>query len=585
LQVNPERQSWKCWVCNEGGDVFSFMMKMENVAFPEALAMLADKAGIPVTPARVGSRGAEAVDEKRMLFQAMAWAEMEFHECLLHDPQAAVARAYLAERGVNDDSVQRFRLGFAPDEWDWLLKRATNAGFSQAVLEKIGLAKRRERGAGFYDRFRGRVLFPIFDSQNRPVGVGGRVLPQLNSGDAAKYINSPETPLYAKSKLLYGLSRARDTIRKTGVALVMEGYTDTIMAHQSGFTGAVAACGTALTSQQIRLIGQCAPAGRDARILLVLDGDEAGRRRAGEMLDLFLAENADLGVLTLPDDADPCEFLLEHGPQAFQRLLDTSVDALTHAMRLATEGVDVTRDVHAASRALDKLVETIAKAPRPTGRDDHLRADAFLSRVARHFSVKEESLRDRMNALRERAARPARAAHDALPADFPSPAAPAPASMRADDLDPAERELMEILVREPACVTVLAEHLSVDWITSPACRRVIEACLDWHMEGEPIDFARLLLEFDDQDVKNLLVELDEGAKRKGAVELDGRLQDVLATFRRRDEEHLARSQIATLKEGHANPTDRQVLEDQLALMRQIEQQAKTRQGISAPMEG
>ncbi len=468
------------------------------------------------------------------------------------------------------------------------------------MLEKIGLAKRRERGEGCYDRFRGRVLFPIYDAQNRPVGVGGRVLPELGPTDAAKYINSPETPLYAKSKVLYGMNLARDTIRAQGVALVMEGYTDTIMAHQSGFTGAVAACGTALTSQQIRLIAQNAPSGRDARILLVLDGDEAGRRRAGEMLELFLAENADLGVLTLPEEADPCEFLLEHGPEAFQRMLDTAVDALTHAMRLATDGIDVARDVHASSRALDKLVETIAKAPRPTGRESHLRDQAFLSRVAAYFHVPEEGLRARMAELRGRALRggdgsrglasPGNTSVSLSPSSgfraadldrFSAPAAPAHASLRASELDPADRELLEILLRNPGCIAILADELMVDWIRSPMCRELIERCLQWHMEGEAIDFARLLLEFDDREVKNLLVELDESAKRKGAVDLDGLLRNLLATYRRRDAKHEARSKIASLKNtaGELSP------EERLALMRQIEEQAKTRQGISAPMEG
>jgi len=589
LQVNPERQSWKCWVCDIGGDVFNFVMQMESVAFPEALAMLADRAGIPLRPARPGAKDFDPPDEKRLLYRAMAWAESEYHDCLVRERGAAVARKYLADRGVSDDSVRRFRLGFAPDEWDWLLKRGAEAGFSPAVLEKIGLAKRRERGAGCYDRFRGRVLFPVYDSQGRPVGVGGRILPELASDEAAKYINSPETPLYAKSKLLYGLSAARDTIRKTGVALVMEGYTDVIAAHQSGFTGAVAVCGTALTSQQIRLLGQSAPADRDARIVLVLDGDEAGRRRAAEVLELFLAENANLHVLTLPDEADPAEFLGEHGPEAFGRLVDASVDALTHAMQAATRGIDPGRDAHAAARALERLVETIAKAPRPAAREHHLRDQAFLSRVAAFFRVPEEQLRERMSQLRGKAvAASASAAHARGSLDSAAPpATQAPVSLRAAELDPAERELMEIVVRHPECMAVLSEELLVDWIASTACRRVIERCLHWHHAGEPIDFARLLLEFDEREVKNLLVELDESGCRKGAVEYTARLRDVLAVFRGRDEERLARAHIAALHDKQQGLE----LEEQTALLQAIEQQAqarqqaKTRPGISTPMEG
>jgi DNA primase len=316
------------------------------------------------------------------------------------------------------------------------------------------------------------------------------------------------------------------------------------------------------------------------------------------VLELFLAENANLGVLTLPGEADPCEFLLEHGAEAFQSLVEASDDALTHAMRVATQGVDLQRDAHGASRALDRLVETIAKAPRPAGREHHLRDQAFLSRVAAYFRVPEEHLRERMSRLRGKAAKrtataPARpAARSPLAgrsaadgAASPAEQAQAPPSMRAADLDPAERELMEILLQHSACMAVLTEELMVDWITSPVCREVVERCLEWHQEGAVVDFARLLLEFDDGEVKNLLVELDESGRRKGAAEFETRLRDVLNAFRRRDEDRSNRSHVASLKTGRLTE------EEQLALLRQIEQQAKsrqqaqTRQGSSAPMEG
>ncbi len=188
-------------------------MQMENVAFPEALALLAERAGIELH-ASSGPRPAGSADEKRMLYQAMAWAEQQFHECLLSDPQAEAARKYLRERQLSDASIGQFRLGFAPNEWEWLVSRAARTSFTPAMLERVGLIKRRTGGPGHYDFFKGRVLFPIYDLQNRPVGIGGRVLPEINPDDPAKYKNSPETPLFSKSKLLYGLSTARDAIRR-----------------------------------------------------------------------------------------------------------------------------------------------------------------------------------------------------------------------------------------------------------------------------------------------------------------------------------------------------------------------------------
>jgi DNA primase len=413
------------------------------------------------------------------------------------------------------------------------------------------------------------VLFPIYDMQARPAGVGGRVLPGLNPGDMAKYINSPETPLFSKSKLLYGLHAAREAIRSTGVALVMEGYTDCIVAHQYGFRNAVAVLGTALGTPQIRTLAQCGPADRDVRIVLVLDGDDAGRKRTNEVLELFLAENVDLRVLTLPDEADPCEFLLEYGAEAMTRRIDAAPDALNHAIETATLGIDLARDVHGATRALDKLVETISKAPRPMGREDHLREQSFLGNLARTFRVREESLRERMNQLRDGGKRLA-----VKPAIVE-----ARASVTSASLDWYERELLEIVLKYPAAMAVLAEELCIDWLPSPACRRIMERCLELHHSGVNVDFARLLLEFQDGEVKNLLVELDENAHRKGTAELDVLLRDVLSNFQRREQQRLAKDQVAALKEGHLSH------DEELAMLEMLKQQQQTRQGISAPTEG
>ena len=275
LQVNPDRQSFKCWVCDIGGDVFSFLMQMEGVSFPEALAMLAERAGIALRPAARPAAQGPAPDQfdKRMLYKAMAWVEQQYHDCLLHLPEGEAGRQYLQERSVNAGSCEKFHLGFSPDAWDWILRRAENKGPGVKLLEAIGVIQRSANGGRPYDRFRGRVMFSIRDSQGRPVGAGGRVLPSMAAGTGAKYVNSPETPLFEKHKLLYGLDLARDAIRRSRTVVVMEGYTDCIMAHQFGFTDAVAVLGTALGEGHIRILKRFAD-----RIILVLDGDEAGWR-------------------------------------------------------------------------------------------------------------------------------------------------------------------------------------------------------------------------------------------------------------------------------------------------------------------
>jgi DNA primase len=541
-------------------------MQMEGVAFPEALRMLADRAGIAHDQS--DSRQARgASDEKRTLLAAMEWATRRFHQCLQNAAEAEPARQYLVQRGITAESVELFQLGFAPDRWDWLIGEARGTSFTPAQLERIGLLARRTGGPGHYDRFRGRVLFPIFDLQGRAVGIGGRVLPGSSDQNTAKYINSPETPLFTKSKLLYGLHAAREPIRKSNTALVMEGYTDCIVAHQCGYSNAVAVLGTALGAEHIQLLRRFADR---LRIVSVLDGDLAGRKRANEILQLFVAAGADLRVLTLPDELDPCEFLLERGGEAFGELIDVARDALDHAFHSQTEGIDLRRDVHAAAEALEQLVATIARAPRlgaHTETEDRLRQEKFLQRLAFEFQVPEEQLRERLVELRRKSsARPAS-----------SRAAPAPPERLT--LDPFEQELFALVLQAGDVATRIFDAVTADDMSSAAAKMLYDKCLQLHASREIPDFNRLLLEFDDLQVKTLLVELDARAQALGSAEIDVRFTDLLTGFDRRRQQRGRQAQTAALK-------TQQLQEDEaLSILLQIQQQERNRQGISGPTEG
>lgn len=575
LQVNPDRQSFKCWVCDIGGDIFSFLMKIEGVDFPEALAMLADRANIRLQPPARGDAPGP-VDEKRVLYQAMTWALQQYHECLLESAEAGAARDYLTERGITPQSVRHFQLGFAPDDWTWMSQRVRGTPFTAGMLERVGLISPRRTGSGFYDRFKGRVLFPIFDSQGRAVGLGGRVLPQLATAETAKYVNSPETPLFSKSHLLYGLNTARDAIRRTGMALVMEGYTDCITAHQFGFENTVAVLGTALGVGHLQLLRRFADR---IRVVLVLDGDLAGRKRASEVLELFVAANVDLRVLTLPDEMDPADFLQKHGAAAFEKLVTGAADALTHAFHTATAGLDLQADLHAASQAMEQLVATIAKAPRlraDTLVEDRLREEKFLQRLAADFRVPEEPLRQLLTQLRRKTA------------SRPASSSTATAASVPEKIDPLERELIEILLQYPEMIQQVAGVIQAAQFAGALCRLVFSQCARLWSEGILPDFERLLLEIDDPVVKNLLVELDETGRRKAGGEADVRLRDVLAGFERRQQEQRMRGRTAALK--HRQLAE----EDELAVLLELEkqqrarhqeQELRARQGISDPTDG
>jgi len=606
LQVNPERQSFKCWVCDIGGDVFTFMMKMEGVEFREALQMLADRAGNPLekhrrprpasrssdesqggehaVDAAIGDDGGEPTgspSDKRTLLQAMAWAVKQYHHCLVESPEADAARRYLQERGITDESIQKFQLGFSPLERDWLLRRAggkideAHAARRARTLETIGILIRTEQG-GLYDRFKGRLLFTIRDGQGRPVGIGGRVLPELGTTSQAKYVNSPETPLFTKSKLLYGLDLARETMRKTRTALVMEGYTDVIVAHQYGFTNAVAVLGTALGESHVRLLKAHAD-----RIVLVLDGDEAGMKRANEVLELFIAQQADLSILTLPDDLDPCDFLHQRGAEAFAELLAAkAVDALDHAFETVTRGIDVERDVHGVGRAVEKLLSIVAKAPRlseSTRGDARIQEHKIVQRLAARFRLDESDLRRRLTALRRRTtARPAAIQPTEAPTERSESEPPA-------GLDAWDRELLELLVAHPEGLEWIRNGVGPEQLSAGPARRLLETCLRLADEGISPSFERLMLEFDEPAMKSLLVELDETGRAKrekhAATDLETLFGDLLKSLQHKEIDKQRPARLAALREGGL---DAQSQDD---LILEAIRQQRDRQGISLPTDG
>ena len=585
LQVNPERQSFKCWVCDIGGDVFSWVMRIEGVEFREALQMLADRAGIQLRPLRgsakegafgEGEAGAQVSGEgKRTLYKAMAWAEEQYHRCLLDSPEGEVARRYLQQREITAESIEKFHLGFSPNERDWMLRRVEGDPKRTKILETIGLLARPESG-GYYDRFRGRVLFSIRDVQGRPVGIGGRVLPESGATSPAKYVNSPETPLFSKSNLLYGLDVARDPMRRSGTALVMEGYTDVIGAHQYGFDNAVAVLGTALGEGHVRILKRFAD-----RIILVLDGDEAGQRRANEVLELFVAQQVDLSILTLPEGSDPCDFLQQQGADAFRDLIENkAVDALDHAFQSATRGVDLERDVHGSSQALERLVSIVARAPRlqaDTTRQDRFREEKILQRFAAWFRVDEQEIRRRLTAIRRRlrSRRPV-----GVPGRVPETDA-AESQSRPAPIDPAQRELLELLILHPECLAEMRSDIGVEKLPPGPGRRIYETCCRLADEGVAVSFDRLMLEFDDPAAKCLLVELDESGQAKADRESDPQqlLQDLIKTFQKKETDRERPKQIVALREGGLDNSQ------ETNLLEEIIRQERDRQGIAKPTDG
>jgi len=577
LKVNPDRQSFKCWVCNIGGDIFSFMMRVEGLEFREALEMLADRAGVEL---RLSGKpaGRDSQFERRNLFAAMAWAEEVFHKCLLHSPEAEVARQYLADRDITEESIHRFHLGYSPNSWDWLLGQAAGANFSPEVLERVGLVLRRNSGTGFYDRFRGRLLFSIRDPRARPIAFGGRVLPGTQENPdrpEAKYINSPETPLFSKSSQLYALDLARTGGATESGLIVMEGYTDVIMAHQHGVTNAVAVLGTALGEKHIPVLRRFTDS-----VTLVLDGDAAGQNRTMQILDdllaLFVSHEIDLRILALPSGADPCDVISQHGSEEFHEILSHALDALDYKIEAVTNGLESAPGTHRTALAVEAIIGTLAKAlPGSVGAGSSVmvREQQVLARVSRRFGVDEGTLRTRLGAIRREQQSSSRKSTSNKPSE-----AHHHGEQRAP-LAAWESELLELLVHHPEVLPPLADAIRSDEITNPQCREVFAACLQMMHAGQVPTFDQLMLACDDAATKSLLVDCDEEGRARADSDTQQRVQDLLqfVAKQKQNSEHL--TQIAELRQNRHDPQHEQ------ELLLKLFDDLKRRQAGSLPTDG
>jgi len=583
LQVNPERQSFKCWVCDIGGDIFTFVMKMEGCDFGEALQLLADKAGIKLE-SRSPSGSVNAADEKRDMLQALAWAEQRFHAYLLNAPEAEPARKYLADRGLTHDTIVRFHCGYSPNSWDWLVQQSRQTQFPQKILAQAGLIGERTNGPGYYDRFRGRVLFSIRDPQGRPVGFGGRVLPGISDDSPAKYVNSPETPLFQKHNLLYGLDVAKEAIQKTGTALVMEGYTDVAVAHQCGFKNAVAVLGTALGERHVKLLRRFAD-----KVVLTLDGDEAGQKRTDEVLGLFVAENVDLRVLTLPDELDPADFLLERGAEEFAARVERAPDALEHKYRMMAARCGGNPSLHEASAIADAILDVLAKAESQLdsfSTELSIRANAAVARLHMLTRIPEDKLRKSLTDRRKKTeSAPVRDLRLRGGDDRVEP----PSERFVDQPDlprfrQAETWLLEILIHQPELLADVQESLTCDDLRRGVHRAIYAAACELHHDGVLADFDRLMLRLEDATLKKALIDLDEDRRAKNRAATIDEVRDLVRVLHERsNSDRLAteppeNSESTRYHEEHQN-------DPQLARLQALLKRERNRQGISVPTDG
>jgi len=484
--ISPAKQIYKCFGCGRGGGVFNFVMAKENVTFPEAVRILAERAGITLEETPAARQRSGVV---RQLRDAMEWAAKAFERCLKHPTAGAAARQYLDGRGLAEETIAAFRIGFAPQGWDTLLRAAERDDVPLPLLEQAGLVVARD-GGGFYDRFRGRVVFPILDPLNRPIGFGGRAL----GDEQPKYLNSPETTLFHKGEALYGLPQARQAIEAERRAVVVEGYFDVVLPHQAGVRNVVATLGTALTSEHVRALKRYAD-----EAVLVFDSDLAGQRAADRGLELFLAEDVKILVSVVPDGKDPDEFCRRHGGDAFRRVLADGADALAYKWAQVQREFDAASNPAAQQRALEAMLASLLKAPALARGELRLQRDLILSHISRVLGIAEETLRAEFARLRRTPGRSAAGAQGG--AALPDPAAKGRRWA-------AERELLTALVCRPSRLDEAMVDMPPDHVQDAVLRRLYEALLA-NPHRRDGDVESVVMPLEDAEVAGLAVELFE----------------------------------------------------------------------------
>jgi DNA primase len=437
--VNRERQIFHCFGCGEGGDAIAFLVKHERLSFLEAVRFLAERAGVSLPAARGGPGPGES-DGRLPLLEIHRLALQHFRENL-QGSEGAAARAYLSERGLSPALIERFELGYAPPGWDGLLRILKKQGYPDRTLESAGLIVPRQSGSGHYDRFRNRLMIPIWDVSGKVIAFGGRALDPKE----VKYLNSPETALYRKGAHLYGLNLAARAIRERKSAIVVEGYFDAIMLHAHGFDHAVATLGTALTTDQARLLGRYAQS-----VVLLFDPDAPGIGAARRNLEHLINVDLNWRVVLLTDGLDPDAFLRKHGAEAFTAALEGAQDLVEFFLDRRVSGLDLSNPLERA-RAVDALLEVVGLIDSP------VRREGYIQRVAQRAAISDRTLLEAV-ALR----RSGHSRQDAAAASASAPATP----------PTAEERLISIGLNHASQRARIAAALTPEDVREPVLRRI-----------------------------------------------------------------------------------------------------------------
>ncbi|MBF0504139.1 MAG: DNA primase [Candidatus Omnitrophica bacterium] len=539
--VNPDKQIFHCFGCGVGGNAVGFLMRQEHLEFPEAVRFLANKAGIAV-PQDASDAPNPSRQLREEIVKVNTLAALFFHDVLLTHRQAdaGLARDYLKGRGVDLETVKKFQLGFAPNEWDALLKHLRSKGISEELMQKAGLIIAREGKNGHYDRFRNRIIFPIFDIQNRPLAFGART---MEESDGAKYINSPETVLYTKGQHMFGLQLTKLAAGKLDQMIVVEGYMDMIMPYTHGIENIAASLGTALTSEQVRLIRRYT-----SNVVMLFDTDAAGQSAIVRSLDLLIDEGMNVRVATLAQDEDPDSFIRQQGLEAFrarikdaQSILDFKFNWLKGQYGLAT--------VEGKSKISQELLLTIGRFKNEVAKYELTR------QLARLLSVPESVLFKQAPASVNRQ----------VPGKSPEDRAKGSASsVNTEEL------LLALFLKDAAWVKAAGEAVSPEDFSDGQMRQVVQGIWEVASQQREWSINDLLMLLNNEPAQSLvtrLISMEEG-KLTDAARV---FQDCIGKIQKERQKKIRGQLLQAIRQAEAEG-DGQKLEE---LREQFNQSLKT----------
>jgi DNA primase len=472
FSVDAEQGLWHCFGCGEGGDLFAFVMRHEALGFHEAVRSLAERAGLPLPAEQPRDKRAEggAPPDRRRLLQALA-AAGDFYREQLQAGAGALARDFLDARGFDPKTVAAFGLGFAPDAWEAALQRLQKLRFSVPELEAAGLVKRRETGSGSYDRLRRRIVFPIRDLRGQTIAFGGRV---IDSGEP-KYLNSPETPTFHKSRTLYGIFEGRESIAATGFALLVEGYFDLLACAQYGFRNVVAPLGTSFTQDHAKLLARFT-----RKAVISFDGDAAGQTAAERTAGVFLGQGFQVNVVRLPERHDPDSFLREAGKESYREALKRSESGLEFLVHRAGERTDLGTP-RGKAEALSSLLEFVVPI------DDRVERAEWLARLSERLQIAPRLVEEAA------AEAGAKARRFRGPGATPAPR-PDAGGWKADleQVPLAERDLLRAVLEHPEWRQPLEDLCGRDAIRDGRVRALLAAVEACEADGVAAEVGNLL---------------------------------------------------------------------------------------------